>query len=419
MPKIEKIFAREILDSRGNPTVSTTIFLDDGKSAFSSVSSGATTGTNEAYELRDRDKNRYNGMGVLRSIDNINTKINHLLSGLDISDPISLDKKMLDLDGSSNKENLGANAILSVSTALNKLCAISSGQELYNFINEYYGFSHNVHMPTPIVSVINGVRHHNSNFDFQEFWIIPENFNSFKEKLRASSEISHSIKTSFLENEKYINTNNDGVCSLRFLKTEDVWIFIMKSIVDSGYSGKIKLGIDSGASNFFNQHNKKYLIKLDRRDLSGVELINYYLDWIKKYPIDYFEDAFDEEDWNSWIEFKKIANSINKNIKIIGDNLFATNVERLKVGIEKNCANSIIIKPGQVGTVSEAIECIKLAQKNNFKIVISHRTGETCDDFIADLAVGVGAEFIKAGALSGGEGICKYNRLLEIEDRLI
>lgn len=419
MSKIDKIFAREILDSRGNPTISTTIFLDNGKYAFSSVPSGISTGTNEAHELRDRDKNRYNGMGVLKAVGNVNTKINEFLKNSSIDDPILLDKKMIDLDGTTSKENLGANAILSVSIAINKLCAIVNGQKLYNFINNYYEFSHKISLPTPLVNVVNGSLHADSNLDFQEFWIVPESFNSFKEKLRASSEIFHILGKILSEIHKDTNIGNEGGYGSKFFKTEDVWICIMEAINRSGYLNKIKLGVDAGSNNFFNQHNKKYLIKLDKLELSGAELINYYLNWIKKYPINYFEDPFEENDWSHWKEFKKSINFIKNDIKIIGDDLFTTNIDRLKIGIEKNCANTIIIKPNQIGSVSETIDCIKFAQKNNFNIIVSHRSGETCDDFIADLCVGAGSDFIKTGAPSRGERICKYNRLLEIEDELI
>lgn len=416
MPKIEKIFAREILDSYGVPTISTTVFLDNDKYAFASVPSGIIISKNEAYELRDRDNSRYKGMGVLKAVNNVNTKINSLLRGSDISDPISLDKKMIELDGTENKENLGANTILSVSTALNKLCAISENKQLYNFINQYYGFSHKINLPTPIISVINGARHCDSILDFQEFWVIPEDFNNFNDKLRVGSEIFHILGNVLSENKKDSKMCSVGAYAPNFSKTEEVWLFILEALKKSGYKDKIKLGIDSSASNFFNQHKNKYSIKLDKLELSKTELINYYSDWIKKYKVDYFEDPFDSDDLKGWVQFKNVLNKVNKDAKLIGDDLFATNIERLKIGIEKDCANSITIKPSQIGSISETINCIKMAQENSYKIIIANRSGETCDDFIADLSVGVGAEYIKAGAISRGERVCKYNRLLEIED---
>lgn len=419
MPKIEKIFAREILDSYGVPTISTTIFLDNDKYAFASVPSGITVSKSEAYELRDRDNKRYNGMGVLKAVNNINTKINDLLVGLDVGDPIMLDKKMIELDATENKENLGANAILCVSIALHKLCAISQNKKLYNFIREYYGFSHKLYIPTPIIGVISGGKHNDFILDFQGFWIIPENFNNFKDKLRAGSEIFHNLGNILSKNKKDSTMCSVGTYTPKFLKTEDVWIFIIDAIKKSGYSDGVKLGVDPSASNMFNQYKKKYSIKLEKKELTGTELINYYLDWIKKYRVSFFEDPFDENDLDNWREFKKVLDKVSRDTKLIGDDLFSTNVTKLKLGIQNNCANSIAIKPSQIGTVSETISCIKLAQENLYNIIIENRSAETNDDFIVDLSVGVGAKYIKAGAPSRGERISKYNRLLEIEDELI
>ena len=419
MPKIEKIFAREILDSYGIPTVSTTVFLDNDKYAFASVPSGITVSKSEAYELRDRDNKRYNGMGVLKAVNNVNTKIRDLLCGLSIEDPISLDKKMIELDSTENKENLGANAILCVSMALHKLSAISQNKKLYNFIKEYYGFSHKLFLPNPIIGVISGAKHSDFILDFQGFWIIPENFNNFNNKLRAGAEIFHNLGNVLFSNKKDSKMCSVGTYAPKFSTIDEVWVFIIEAIKRSAYNDKIKLGVDPGASNIFNQYNKKYSIKLDKKELSGTELINYYLDWIRKYKINFFEDPFDENDLNSWSNFKQILDKVSKDTKLIGDDLFSTNIERLKSGVKNNLANSIAIKPSQIGSVSETIDCIKFAQNNLYNIIIENRSAETNDDFIADLSVGVGAQYIKAGAPSRGERISKYNRLLEIEDELI
>ena len=417
--KIDKIIGREILDSRGNPTVSAMVFLDDNRYYFASVPSGASTGSSEARELRDGDNARYNGQGVLNAVNNINLLINNALHGMSVSDPLAVDKKLLELDNTDDKSNLGANAIIAVSIAINKACAGINNLPLYKFINQYYKFSSSPSLPIPLVNVFNGGKHADTNLDFQELWIVPEKFNSFKERLRASSEIFHKFGEILSQGGYDTDVGNEGGYAPDLEKTDDAWDMILKAIKQTGYTEKMKLGLDAGASTFYNQHSRKYQIKLEKKNLNSTEMINYYIDWLKKYPIAYFEDPLDEEDWNNWIEFKKALNLIDKNILLIGDDLFTTNVQRLKKGIDLQSANAIIIKPNQIGTIQETIDCIKLAQDNNISIVVSHRSGETCDDFIADLAVGCGAEHIKTGSICRGERICKYNRLLNIEAELI
>ena len=420
MSKIDKIISREILDSRGHPTVSTIVFLDNDKYYFASVPSGASIGSSEAHELRDRDVSRYNGLGVLNAVDNVNTKINKLLKGVNIKDTISIDKKILELDGTDNKSNLGANAILSVSMAVNKAAAGDSNMQLYRFINKYYNFPIDPKLPIPLVNIFNGGKHADTNLDFQELWIVPRSFKNFKEKLRVSSEIFHEFGNVLSENGYDTDLGNEGGYAPDLNKTDDAWDMILKAIKRAGYdTKKVVLGLDAGASTFYNKHSSKYKIKLDRKDLGHVEMINYYLDWLKKYPIRYIEDPLDEEAWDYWVEFKKLLDLNSNKIAIIGDDLLTTNVSRLKKAIELNAVSGIIIKLNQIGTVSETINCIKLAQENSIDIIVSHRSGETCDDFIADLAVGVGAEHIKTGSIARGERICKYNRLLAIEDELL
>ena len=419
MSKIEKIIAREILDSRGNPTVSATIFLSNNKYYFASAPSGASTGSFEACELRDRDSSRYHGLGVLRAVENINIQINKLLKGADINDPRSLDQKMLELDGTDNKTNLGANAIIPVSIALNKAAADNNNLKLYQFINEYYDFVSKPKLPIPLVNIFNGGKHASTNLDFQELWIIPEKFSNFQERLRVSSEIFHEFGKILSENAYDTDLGNEGGYAPDLKRTDDAWDMILEAIERAGYKSKVTLGFDAGANTFYNKHSQKYKITLEQKELNSIQMINYYMDWIKKYPIKYIEDPLDEEDWKNWTEFKQIMDASKNDILLIGDDLFTTNVKRLERGIKSNSANGIIIKPNQIGTITETIDCIKLAQDHKFAIVISHRSGETCDDFIADLAVGCGAEHIKTGSISRGERICKYNRLLAIEGELL
>jgi len=274
-------------------------------------------------------------------------------------------------------------------------------------------------LPTPLVNIFNGGKHADTNLDFQELWIIPEKFNSFKERLRASSEIFHKFGEILSQGGYDTDIGNEGGYAPDLKKTDDAWEMILKAIQQTGYTEKVRLGLDAGACTFYNQHSRKYQIKLEKKNLNSTEMINYYIDWLKKYPLAYFEDPLDEEDWKHWVEFNQALNLIDKDILLIGDDLFTTNVQRLKKGIDLQAANAIIIKPNQIGTIKETIDCIKLAQDNKMSIVVSHRSGETCDDFIADLAVGCGAEHIKTGSICRGERICKYNRLLNIEDELI
>lgn len=419
MTKIEKISAREILDSRKNPTISTTIFLDNGKYYISSVPSGVSIGKSEAYELRDRDTSRHNGLGVLKAVNNINIQIDSMLSKMSIEDPSTLDQKMIELDATENKSNLGANAILSVSLGINRACADTNNLPLYKFINQYYKFSISPSLPTPIVNIINGGKHGNNNLDFQEFWVVPETYLSFRENIKICSEVFQNLGKTLKENNYEINKSSEGAYSPNLKNTEDAFIFILKSINESKYRDKIYLGFDAGATNFFNSNSRKYNIILDKKLLSSTELINYYLDLLNKFPIKYFEDPFAEEEWSSWKEFYNILKKVQGDAMLIGDDLFTTNKNRLQKGIDLNCANALLIKPNQIGTVSETIDCIKLAQSNNFSYIISERSGETMDDFISDLAVGTSAPYIKIGSMSRGERMAKYNRLLEIEKELL
>ena len=419
MAKITKIIAREILDSRGNPTIETKVDLDNGMSAKASVPSGASTGVHEAWELRDGDEKRYQGKGVLIAVKNVNTKINEALAGEDISQQIKIDEIMVKLDGTPNKEKLGANAILSVSLACARAAALAEGVELYEYIGRVYGYEGEKYkMPTPSFNIFNGGAHADTNLDFQEFMILPLKKTSFAEKVRMGSEIFHELGAVLKQGGYDTDVGNEGGYAPDISSSIQAIEFIIAAMINADYEpGKdIGLGIDVGSSQLYDTENKKYIFKLDRANFSSGDLIGLYNDWFRKYPIVSIEDGLSEDDWQGWTE---LTQELGDEIMLIGDDLFVTNVDRLRQGLKEHAANAILIKPNQVGTLTETIECIKLAQKHGYKTMASHRSGETCDDFIADLAVAARTDYIKAGSLSRGERLAKYNRLMEIEADLI
>ncbi|MEK9130243.1 MAG: phosphopyruvate hydratase [Patescibacteria group bacterium] len=415
--KIKNIFAREILDSRGDPTIETTVKLENGISEKAAVPSGASKGIYEATELRDNNPKRYNGNGVLNACKNVNTKIFQALKGIDVMQQQIIDQIMIDLDKTENKSNLGANAILSVSLACARAAAKFKKIELYHYISICYALptTHYI-LPIPMFNILNGGKHADTNLDFQEFMIIPSR-KKFKEMVRIGSEIFHKLGNILLKKKYNANVGNEGGYAPNINSNEKAIKIILEAIKETKYQANkdIFLGLDVAASEFYNKEKNKYILKADNLILSRQKLINLYLDLIKKYPLISIEDPIEQDDWNGWNE---ITSKIPTKQLIIGDDFFVTNVKRLKKGIEQKCANAILIKLNQIGTLTETIECIKLAQKNHYKIIISHRSGETCDDFIADLAIAVKADYIKAGSLSRGERICKYNRLMEIEEKL-
>ncbi|MFA5644270.1 MAG: phosphopyruvate hydratase [Patescibacteria group bacterium] len=419
MIKIKKIIGREILDSRGNPTVEAKVILDNGMWAKSAVPSGASTGKHEAYELRDKDPQRYNGLGVLQAIQNINGPIAKKIIGTNVLDLEGIDKKMIALDGTKNKKKLGANAILAVSMAVARAGALSRGKELYEYLAETYNFdSKNYKLPTPSFNVFNGGQHADNNLDFQEFMIVPNyKIEKFSEKLRMGSEIFHELGRVLKENYLDTDVGNEGGYSPNIDSALSVIEYITLASNRIGYKmgEAVFLGTDVGSSELYNEEDKEYVFPLDRAVLNSYDLITLYNEWVEKYHFMFIEDGLAEDDWAGW---KILTQELGEKIMLIGDDLFVTNKDRLKLGIKNKVANTVLIKPNQVGTVSETMETIKLAQKNNYKLMISHRSGETCDDFIADLAVAVSAEFIKSGSLSRGERLAKYNRLLEIEENL-
>ncbi len=402
--KIKNIYAREILDSRGNPTVETELTLENNQKVMASVPSGASTGTNEALELRDKDE-RYHGKGVTKAVKNINEIIKPALINQELNQE-QIDKLLLALDGTKFKTNLGANAILSVSLCVMKAIALTENKELYQLFAGPYT------MPYPMMNIINGGVHASSGLEIQEFMIVPMQ-STFKERLRCGSEVFQTLK-SILKEEGYSTAVGDeGGFAPNFKSIEDALEHIIKAITTSGYTPKkdLSIALDCAASEFYD--GEKYTI--NKQKLSKEELINYYLKLIDTYPIISIEDAFSENDIDS---IKKLTSLVNDKIMLVGDDYFVTNIEYLKKGITERYNNSILLKANQIGTITEMLETIKLAKENNFKTIISHRSGETEDTFIADLAVGLNLGFIKTGSLCRGERICKYNRLLRIEEQL-
>ncbi|PIV83950.1 MAG: phosphopyruvate hydratase [Candidatus Moranbacteria bacterium CG17_big_fil_post_rev_8_21_14_2_50_44_12] len=416
MPKITKITALEILDSRGNPTVKATVTLDDGISGSASVPSGASTGSYEALELRDKDT-RYNGTGVLEACKNINKKISKILVGLNVSDQIKIDETLIKLDGTENKSSLGANAMLAVSLACARAAAKSENLELYEYIAKTFKFKKPCQIPTAFFNVLNGGVHSDSGLSIQEFQIIPREFKNFSEKLQAASEIFHKLK-GLLANAGYpIGVGDEGGFAPKLEDNTAAFEYLEKAIEETGYnfSGTVSIGIDAAASNFYDPDQQSYTLKPENTSLEAERLIALYQEWKKKYKLFSIEDGLMEDDFPSW---KKLNKKMGNNTLVIGDDLLVTNVNRLKKALSFSAVNAAIAKPNQIGTLTETIEFIKKCQKNKIKIVVSHRSGETEDNFIADLAVAAGAEFVKFGAPCRGERTAKYNRLLEIENEL-
>ena len=407
MSKIVDITSREILDSRGNPTVETKVYTEKGNIGVFSVPSGASTGTREALELRDNDE-RYFGKGVLKAVSNVSL-IKEKLIGVEVSEQRKIDEIMIELDGTPNKSNLGANAILSVSVACLKAAALDSGLDVYEYLNK-----REKRLPYAMYNIINGGKHSSNNLDIQEFMIVPK-FKEFKEGLRAASEIFNQLKSLLIKQGLSINVGDEGGFAPDLKSNEEALSLIMKSISEAGYIPGVNvfIALDVAASSLYNKNNDTY--KLDNNNLSREELLDYYVSLVKNYPIISIEDAFDENDYEG---FKMITEVLGKKISIVGDDLFVTNKELLKKGIDNKMCNAILIKLNQVGTFYETLETIVLAKQYNYTTIISHRSGETLDTFIADLAVSLNIPFIKTGSVTRGERVCKYNRLMEIEEEL-
>ncbi len=405
------IKAREILDSRGNPTVQTDVHLESGIVANASVPSGASTGEHEALELRDGDKRRYLGKGVLKAVENINEIIFPALAGLESTEQEKIDRVMLDLDGTPNKGRLGANAILAVSMAVARASAMELGIQLYRYLG---GSSAKV-LPVPMSNIVNGGAHADNNVDIQEFMIMPLGAPSFREGLRMNAEVFHALKSILHGKGLATSVGDEGGFAPNLASNEDALIVIMQAIEKAGYkAGKdISIALDAAASSFYKDGS--YCLDAEGKKLSSSEMIDYYVHLCGKYPIVSLEDGLAEDDWDGWAALNERLGNL---IQIVGDDLFVTNPDRIKRGIELDCANSVLIKLNQIGSVSETIEAINMAHRNGWTTVVSHRSGETCDTFMADLAVALNTGQIKTGSLSRSERIAKYNRLLFIEEAL-
>ena len=405
MSKIKKIYAREILDSRGNPTVEVELELESGIKSIASVPSGASTGKREALELRDNDKNRYHGKGVLKAVSNVNNVISPLLIGMEVTSQRKIDNLMIEKDGTENKEVLGANAILGVSLTVLKAAALENNKEIY----EYLGNNHS--MPRCMMNIINGGAHASNGLDFQEFMIVP-NKNEYKENLRMGSEIFNTLKSVLKEKNLLCGVGDEGGFAPNINGAREALELIKESVEKSGYIfGKdVNIALDVAASEFYD--NGVY--HLEGKDITSSELIEYYKELVRDYPIISIEDGMAEDDYEGW----KLLTKELSNIQLVGDDLFVTNKKLLQKGIDMGIANAILIKLNQIGTVTETLDTIKLAKDNNYNTIISHRSGETEDSYIADFAVGLNAGQLKTGSLSRGERTAKYNRLLRIEEKL-
>lgn len=414
--KIDYIHAHEILDSRGNPTVHVTVMLENGRKASASVPSGASTGVHEALELRDGDKKRYRGKGVLKACANVNTKIAKKLKGMDITQQRKIDDLMLLLDGTKNKSKLGANAILGVSLACARLGAQVKKKALYEYLRDTYDIKERGYkMPYPTMNVLNGGAHAGWILDFQEFMIVPQQ-KKFAERVRCGSEIFHALADELKKKGYSTLVGDEGGYAVALKSNEEALKMLMKACISAKYKpGKdVFFAMDPAVSEVYDKKTKKYVLKVDKKKLSSDEMTKMFAKWVKKYPIISIEDGLDQDDWDGWIRH---TNTLG-NISLVGDDLFVTNVERLQKGIDLGVANAILIKVNQIGSLSEAIDAILLAKQNNYKVSVSHRSGETADTFIADLAVAVNADFIKTGSLSRSERVAKYNRLMEIAEEL-
>ena len=414
MAQIVKTIGREILDSRGNPTVEADVRLTDGSMGRAAVPSGASTGEHEAVELRDGDKKRYLGKGTLKAAGYVNGEIAKAIQGMDAACQQEIDQKMIDLDGTPNKGRLGANAILAVSMAVARAAAASLGVPLYRYLG---GVSASV-LPVPMMNILNGGAHADNSVDFQEFMIVPFGAPNFAGALRIGAEVFHTLKGVLKKNKYSTAVGDEGGFAPNLKSNEEAVEVILEAITQAGYkAGKdVGLALDPAASEFYDLKKRKYVFKKsDKSERSSDQMVEFWAEWVRKYPIVSIEDGLAEDDWKGW---KQITDALGKKIQLVGDDLFVTNTERLGRGIEEGVANSILIKVNQIGSLSETLEAMHMAARAGYTAVVSHRSGETEDTFIADLVVATGAGQIKTGSASRTDRISKYNQLLRIEEEL-
>ena len=410
---IADVFAREILDSRGNPTVEVEVVLESGEMGRAAVPSGASTGVYEAVELRDGDKSRYMGKGVLNAVDNVNDIIAPELIGMNVFDQVGIDQMLIELDGTDNKGKLGANAILGVSMAVVKAAAEELGMPLFQYIG---GVNAKV-LPTPMMNIINGGEHADNNVDIQEFMVMPVGADSWAEALRMGAEIFHSLKSVLKSKGLNTSVGDEGGFAPNLGSNEEALIAIVEAIKKAGYKPgeQIMIAMDAAASSFYSKEKKKYILSGEGKELTSEEMVAFYEDLVSKYPIISIEDGLDENDWDG---FKLMTQRLGDKIQIVGDDLFVTNTSKLEEGIQKGIANSILIKLNQIGTITETLDAIEMAKRAGYTAVISHRSGETEDTTIADLVVAVNAGQIKTGAPSRTDRVAKYNQLIRIEEMI-
>jgi len=411
MTTIKAICAREILDSRGNPTLEAKVELSDGALGIAAVPSGASTGKYEAVELRDNDKSRYNGLGVLKAVNNVNKLIAEAIVGMQVTNQITIDHAMIKLDGTPNKSNLGANAILGVSMAAAHAAANSLGIPLYR----YLGGAGATTLPVPMMNILNGGKHASNSTDLQEFMIVPTGANRFSHALQICAEIYHQLKKVLRDKGYNTNVGDEGGFAPSLESNSQAVEAILTAIEKAGYKpGKdCFIALDPASDEFYKDGS--YVLEKEGKSFSSQEMVDFYAKWTDAYPIISIEDGMSEDDWDGW---QRLTKKLGNKVQIVGDDLYVTNVQRLETGIQKKASNSILIKLNQVGTVTESLAAIRIAQENNWTAVVSHRSGETGDTTIADLSVGLNTGFIKAGAPCRFERLAKYNRLLQIEQEL-
>lgn len=414
MSMIEMVEAREILDSRGNPTVEVDVYLEDGSMGRAAVPNGASTGEHEAVELRDGDAGRFMGKGVLKAIENVNSEIAEEIKGLDALDQVEVDRAMIELDGTENKARLGANAILGVSMAVARAAADHLGLPLFKYLGAYHAHV----LPVPMANIINGGSHADNSVDFQEFMVMPVGADSFRNGVRMITEVFHNLKKILHDAGYSTAVGDEGGFAPNLKSNEEAVQVILQAIEKAGYApgDDIMIALDPASSEFYDKAKQRYVFKKsDNRELTSAEMADYWADWAGKYPIISIEDGLDENDWAGW---KTLTDKIGDRVQLVGDDLFVTNTKRLSMGIEQGVGNSILVKVNQIGSLTETFEAVEMAKRAGYTAIVSHRSGETEDSFIADLVVALETGQIKTGSLSRSDRLAKYNQLMRIEDML-